>query len=1497
MHKFIKKIWNGFVWSLLIVVLLVMAISLTINLPTVQNKLTAKALEKVTDMFGNNITYDNVKLHLFNRASFTNLLIKDQSNDTLVFAGELKANIPGIMRNVLADSSIPLRLKSIQLDESYIRLYTDSTYTINLRFIPDSLKVRKDTSKPDQPFYIDKIEVTNSRVDIHHFSDKSKGDCIDFSKMTFSDFNLDIENFMSFKDTIRMEVNHLNLKDKSGFILDDLKSSLEIQSDKLHFSDISFKTNASEFKLDKVFLDFNDFADFADGGVFNKVKMSIVCSYGDLNLGDLAWFTPNFKGYSDDIILSGNFYGSISNLNGRNVRVKYRDATNFYGDIDIIGLPDPDNTFVMANINDFTTNTNDINNFSLPNDKKISIPNSFSAISSINYSGGFTGFFKDFVSHGTFHTNLGDGQLDVSFKPDTNHVIGFSGELSTTKFNLDPIVESDGMIGNISFNLHVEGRGQIDKDFQVILDGNVNSFEVNGYNYQKIFVDGIFSDKRFNGTLNVEDENLLMNFKGLVDLSSKIKKYNFVANVLNTNLYNLNINKKDPNYTASFLIKADLIGNHLDSLNGDVKLLNSLFANSDAQIQVYDLGISIRNDSIINQVKLNSEFVDGYLQGNFQLSELLNDYKDLVHYYFPALDTNKIADKPNHVYDLEYNLKFKNSLPLFNYFVPDFELYPYSYIEGKLERNGDIYSNLHIESPKLRYKNSIADEFVLNAVANDSLLVMDAGCVKLNLNKRINFENLTILSDIDSNKVSFDTKWLNWDSTLHKGNLSGDFVVKGQKNNKLEAGINVDSSFLVISDSIWYLDPFTVLLDTGSLQINGFNLVHENEYLKVDGALVDYTTDSLYVGFNDFNFGNLNFFTRSTSFQFGGLVNGKAMITGYRNPLFISHLVVDDLELNEEPIGDAYLNSKWNEKDQAIDIEANVFRGKLETLNIWGSYYPARRGEMNINLSLNKFRLNFINPYLKSVFSDVQGLATGLLTLTGTGKKPYLNGSLNLEKAGLVVDYLQTRYNFTSEIDITNNNFVFDHVVLYDEFINTAILNGMIRTKYLKEFELNLNLQPKKFFCLNTTFKDNKAFYGKAFATGLVRIQGPTQNLKFDINARTEPGTEFNVPLSESEEISEYEFIRMVTPDTLVKDDDDDEYKVNLSGLQLDLDLNVTPDAEVKIIFDPTLGDEITTRGNGDLLIGINSLGDFNMHGEYVVESGEYLFTLKDLLINKKFKVEQGSSLQWTGDPVNATVDISTYYRTKAELADLTGEPSYEGIRYFVDCQLDLTGRLKEPEINYNIYLPYAEQEERERLSAAIPSNEEMGKQFLSLLVLNRFIYSTSDGSSSLENSNIAGVNASELFSNQLSNWLSQISDEFDIGVNYRPGTELTQQEWEVALSTQLLDDRLSINGSVDMRTKGSASDVNNVLGNVDVDYKISRNGKLRARAYNRGNDNEMATYSKYTQGVGIFYTEEFDEFSEIGSWYKNESKSEKKKRKIKNKQDKAVIREEEINE
>jgi hypothetical protein len=342
--------------------------------------------------------------------------------------------------------------------------------------------------------------------------------------------------------------------------------------------------------------------------------------------------------------------------------------------------------------------------------------------------------------------------------------------------------------------------------------------------------------------------------------------------------------------------------------------------------------------------------------------------------------------------------------------------------------------------------------------------------------------------------------------------------------------------------------------------------------------------------------------------------------------------------------------------------------------------------------------------------------------------------------------------------------------------------------------------------------------------------------------------------------------------------------------MQLDFNLKVTPEATVKIIFDPTMGDEITGTGSGDMRISINTLGDFKIVGDYVIEEGTYLFTLQNVLANWKFNVEQGSSLRWSGDPINADVNINTYLRRKASLADL--DPSFvETSNKTVDCTIGLTGKLMQPNVIFDVELPFAEQDVKDKVKSFISTEEEKGKQFLALLIIKRFLPANPNPNNAATNSSIgggeiAGANASDILSNQLSNWLSQLSSEFDLGINIKPGSEKSSRDVELILGKQFFKDRLSVNGSVDMKTEAEAAKATSIVGDVDIDYKITKSGRLRTKAYSRANEEEIkkGNSSNYTQGFGFYYTEEFNNFSEVIKRYgealnrKNKSGSDNKK-------------------
>ncbi len=1483
MRKIIKKIMNVLGWLLLSIIFMGIILVFLIKSPSVQRLATDKVAAKLSERFGTGLSYDGVKFRLFNKVEFEGVLIKDLANDTIVYAPILKAGIQGLVKKALFDKEAPLSIGRLEFEESLFRLYTDSTDEINIRFLIDSLKAGRDTATPSKPLYIHKIKAIKSRFVLAKYDTARRGFGIEFSDMEFNELNIKLEDLAVYSDTIQMNIKEMTFREQSGFRVKKFNSLFTLTKKQLNFDNCRVITDDSELNLSKTYFAFDDYSHFAKD-FFNLIKLNISSEGSILNFADMAFFSDFFKGVNQEFELSGNFYGYLSNFNARNLDLRYGKNSLLKGRFDISGLPNPEETFLLFDIDEFVSTVDDINNINLPRNKKITLPERLSAVKSYKYKGNFTGFFKDFVSYGTITSDLGILRTDILFRPDSVGQVTFNGQLESVGFNIGALTSNPDKLGKISFDMNINGYGHIDKGFEIDIDGNISEFFVNQYNYTNVNVDGVFSERRFNGKLEINDPNAKVSFDGLVDLSSKVRKYNFKANVLHANLFKLNIHKKDSNYVASFLMDADLEGNGINEINGEMRLLNSLFSKSDAQIQVYGLDLKVRNDSTLNELDLKSDFLDANISGRYKLSLLHREFTDLLHHFMPAFFEEEGSIEHLDSTNFKYSLNFKNSQPVFEFFLPNYLLTPNSTIEGDLVRNGKLEANLVLQSPKIRLNKTTINEAVINAGTRDSILNIELGCKNLLLNNRMAFDNFSLETQLDSNNAGFIARWMNWDSALYKGRLSGDIALFNKPGQKLKGKVNVNGTELVINDSVWGLENFTIEIDSSRLDVLDFRLSHKQEVVYASGSLNDMNkADSIKVEFTSFNFANLNSFTRSNSFLFGGILDGNAAITGFTKPLFFAELEVEGLELNGELIGDTEIRTKWNDKIKAVDVNADVYRGKLNTLHAEGMLYPFNDNELDIGLTFDKFRLGFINPYLNSIFDEVNGNATGVLSLKGTTQDFSLNGNLNLQRAGLTVNYLKTRYHFTTNLGISNNNLVFNNVEFFDEYGNIAVLNGMIRTKYFKEYDLNLSIDANKFQFLNTTLADNELFYGTAFASGLIRINGEPESLKFDVTAKTEPGTRFNIPLSDNEELGEYNFIRYISTDT-ANVELEEEYKVNLTGMQMDFDLQVTPDAIVKLIFDPTIGDEIEAKGNGDMRIVINTLGDFKIIGEYIIEQGDYLFTMQDVLVNKKFKVEQGSSVRWSGDPVNADIDINTYYQTKASLADLDPIFALEGTsKKTVDCKLKLTGKLMQPIVNYDIYLPYSAQGDRDKVQSRINTEEEKGKQFLALLIMNRFLPSGSSEGPMTDNIAGVGNNGFEMLSNQFSNMLSQISNDFDVDFNYRPQSDLSEREINMALSTQLLNDRLSINGSIDMKTKAETDNASNFVGDVDIDYKITPNGRLRARVFNRGNESdEIREFSPYTQGAGVFYTEEFDKFNEVLIRYKEAFFNRKKKKKNK---------------
>jgi len=1433
----------------------------------IQNRLTTYFMSLISENLNTKCTIGEVDLAFPYRLRLKNIYIEDQNQDTLLFSRSLTIGVSRInpVKKVI-------KVNAINLNEAYFRLSSDSANLLNIEFILQRIRGNSAKSGSGWSVALNNIKLKQSRFRLQIYPYKKDDSGINFSDMQLYDLDLVLQRFVPGKDSTSFNIKSLSFTELSGFRVDDFKADFSLGQTFMRFMDLSVKTPVSELHGEGVQLLFNNYKDFAQGNFFEKVKLSVDLKNSSLNLSDLGFFSPVFKGADQIIVFTGRSRGPVGNLKVKDIDIRFGNTSLIQGKLDINGLPDTKEVFIFADFKEFRTSGEDIENFRLPGRKKLTLPERLDKLGTILYKGKFTGFLNDFVAFGKFKTDLGELSSDVLFKPDTSNYFNITGRISAVDFDLGTFLDMRKNIGHITMSVTANGYIS-ENDLKTELKGEVTSFEIKGYQYKNIQLSGTILNKTYNGALYINDPNINLDFHGKVDFSKETGSYNFVANVTQANMYALNVDKSDPGFDVSFYIEANATGHNLSDLNGEVRLLNSLFEKKDKQLQVYDFLVKSVSQSSQQSLQIHSDFLEAELKGAYDLTKVVPFFKKILSSYLPSLvDTTHLSDYTfNNSFEL--SLLFKNTKPIFEFFLPDY------YIDATSTLNVFFNSqtralSLFCNAPMVKIKNLTWNDYHLNLKGDTTELDLEAGGQNLIINDKIELDNFTVLSKASNDSAGFLARWNNWEDVAYRGSLNANLLFsKPAGTSHPQMAIHILPTFVITNDTTWNINQCQIIIDSNHIVVDDFSVHHNNELVSLNGRISSDPSDKIDLRFSGFNLGNLNVATNSKGFKLEGMLNGNASFSGiYNSPVIVSNLVIDSLILNNEKLGTANIMSSWNNRKKSLEIEANAMRDKLKTLSVEGHYYVNTKG-LDFDITLDKLRLNPFNPYLAKLVNNLKGMATGNLTLNGTLEKPVLNGEVNMQKAAFTVNYLQTRYNFSEKIRMVNNKIFFNDLRVFDGYGNKALVNGNINYKNLRDLSFDISIKAEEMQFLNTRSTDNKMFYGTAFATGLVTINGSPSNVNMEISARTEKNTVFKIPLTTEEELTQYNFIKMVhdnadeqSHETVLRN----EYKVDLSGFHMNFDLEVTPDAEVQIIFDPKVGDILKGSGSGNLNMKISTSGNFIMYGDFTIDKGDYLLTVQNVF-NKKFTIEPGGTIRWNGDPFDATIDLLAKYRTKASLSELLGtEQTNLKEKIPVDCQLFLTGKLMTPTVRFDIDLPQSEEETKLVVKNKINTTEEIDKQVISLLMLNSFYYnpgSTGTMTSAIAAtpySNAAGTTVSELLSNQLSNWLSQISNDFDIGINYRNDARQKNDEVEVMLGTQLFNDRLSINGSVDVATNATANASKNIVGEFDIDYKLTKSGRFRVKTYNHINNDLLIESSPYTQGLGFTYKEEFNTLGEL---------------------------------
>ncbi|MDL5049361.1 translocation/assembly module TamB domain-containing protein [Oscillatoria amoena NRMC-F 0135] len=497
---------------------------------------------------------------------------------------------------------------------------------------------------------------------------------------------------------------------------------------------------------------------------------------------------------------------------------------------------------------------------------------------------------------------------------------------------------------------------------------------------------------------------------------------------------------------------------------------------------------------------------------------------------------------------------------------------------------------------------------------------------------------------------------------------------------------------------------------------------------------------------------------------------------------------------------------------------------------------------------------------------------------------------VGLKTGGLVFNYLNTAYEFSGVIGLTPTTLYFQEITLTDAFRNRGILQGAITHTNFETMQLNLAATFTDFQVLNTSAADNTLFYGQAYATGDVRVTGPVNNLKVIANAATRKNTRIFIPISGTTTTEQKDFINFVSfTDSTYQASKETQLKkkVSLSGFTIDLNIDVTPDAYCEIIFDLKAGDIIRGRGTGKLKLQLDTKGEFNMFGPMEFTEGWYNFTLYDI-INKEFQIKPGSRITWYGDPYQALLNIDASYNQLASLAPILSDPTLSEVtqikrKYPVQVLLKLEGPMLAPQINFDIDAkdlpksipvdgrpPVALDLEFYSFKSKI-DEQELKKQVFSLIILRRF----SPLESSISMSGSVANSVSELLSNQLSYWMSQVDENLVIDVDLGTMDQETFNTFQLRLSYTFLNGRLRVTGDGTFNNQPSTTTTGSqpanaspVAGDWTVDYMLTPDGKFKVKMYSRTNVNQLVTnttnQTTLTTGVSLMYTQSFNQLKDL---------------------------------
>lgn len=1294
------------------------------------------------------------------------------------------------------------------------------------------------------------------------------------------------------KDTIMANFDSLTLSEGRQFVIRQFEGSFSMKKHKLSAEDViirtqnsivSFSVNSSNFNIQKV------------QQTMDELYFELNIERSQISDKDIVYFYPAWEKTNTygirTVIMSANMQGNPSDLNVNSFYLNTDDIgrLSFYGQIK--GLPSVKKSYADILIDSLYVNGNELQKH-IPD---TALPQNIALPDYVNFSGNIRGGYQSAKADLSMISSAGNMGLNAQYSNDLSaDSQSFQTSINTDGLDVSKIISKGDTFGLMSFSLIAEGKLNDFKIDQIETDFEGKDITLLGYPYSNIEFQGSYANDSVNALFEVKDSNIILSWKGYADLKDSVPALKAELDMKGADLEMLNL--AEDQLRLAFHVSTEFKGDNPDNANGFLKLKNLNIVGRDTIHKLDSLIVDIKNQSDKVEIDVNSDFLHASYNGSVKTSDLPSVLINHVNEFV----MNKSMDTLNPIIPEQFSLKLN---------IIDHSLISSLLLEKLSNFNGLMLKAEYNESSNTMSVKALISPFDYSGLELDSTILnvntSDSG-LYVNLTNHGLFSDPLTIYDAKINAVANSGK-TNLSLKTHDKEGNESYFVNAHVNNRNDQLVlSIDTQDLLLNRQDWNINPGNQLIFADdSFLVHNMSINRNRNKLKIDQN----NKGDIAFLFKDFHLATLANIALKDDF-INTILSGKATVSLGDKLSFGADISMDSVIaynglIFDSASVDADVNSEGN-----VSINSS-FKRSNGVIALQGEYLPAKDDPIDFMLDISHFNMKHFKGFTSEILDTIDGHLDSKLKITGSFNKPDLEGSLSLSELYITPTTLSQSFRVDDEdIELKNGGMNLNNFEVEDEQGNTLKLSGKVNNLFEEQRSLDMKVSASNFTWINSTREGNDLFYGKQTVDIDAGIDGNLSSPVIDATINIKENSDFFLILPQNQAAAiEQEGLVVFIKEKTAKDTNDIlfegyEQKKNQdfsytegSNMSITARINTDKKAKHTVVINPATDERFVVQGESNLNFSRSASGQQSLTGRFNIYGGTYHLILYEVL-HKEFNIERGSSIIFSGDPLEARTDISAVYKVKTAPKGLLASAEMSGndansssklsrqIPFLV--RLNIDGQVMKPELDFDIALPKDVQATQvaNKLAQLNQNESEVNKQAFALLMFGSFIQSSMSTSHpvSYQLNNTARSSVSNILSSQLNQLADNYVEGFDINVNVNSYSDYVNQQREdntnveVDVQKQLFNERLTVQvggqfnveGNEEQNKQKQQDKLSSLTGDVRVFYELTPDGRWILKGFNTTEYGDLLEGEVRKTGLGIIYNRDFYMLSEL--WKKQQS-------------------------